>query len=67
MTALVSKTVIRLGLLNRHCIEAMLLGGRSLRLWRCEVLQDGISDIEEIWSGLNAMLCKFNAINKHGS
>ena len=51
----ISKTVIRLGL-NCHRTEAMVLDGRSFSLWRCEVLEDGISDIEEIWSVLNAML-----------
>lgn len=51
----VSKTLIRLGL-NFHKTEAMVVDGRSLSLWRCEVLEDGVSDIEEIWSVLNAML-----------
>mmetsp|Transcript_27097 Transcript_27097/g.40742 ORF Transcript_27097/g.40742 Transcript_27097/m.40742 type:complete len:1257 (+) Transcript_27097:197-3967(+) len=51
----VSKTLIRLGL-NVHRTEAMVLDGRSLSLWRCEVMEDGVSDIEEIWSVLNAML-----------
>jgi hypothetical protein len=48
----ISKTLIRLGL-NFHKTEAMVLKGRSLSLWRCEVLKDGISDIEEIWSVMN--------------
>ncbi len=51
----VSKTLIRLGL-NVHRTEAMVVDGRSLSLWRCEVMKDGVSDIEEIWSVLNAML-----------
>ena len=51
----ISKTLIRLGL-NFHRTEAMVLDGRSLSLWRCEVLESGVSDIEEIWSVLNAML-----------
>ena len=48
----ISKTLIRLGL-NFHRTEAMVVAGRSLSLWRCEVMEDGVSDIEEIWSVLN--------------
>ncbi len=51
----ISKTLIRLGL-NFHRTEALVLDGRSLSLWRCEVLEKVASDIEEIWSVLNAML-----------
>lgn len=51
----ISKTLIRLGL-NFHRTEAMAIEGRSLSLWRCEVMKDGVSDIEEIWSVLSAML-----------
>jgi len=53
----VSKTLIRLGL-NFHHTEAIVgENQRSLSLWRCEVLKDGgVSDIEEIWSVLSAML-----------
>lgn len=52
----ISKSLIRLGL-NFHRTEALVLDGRSLSLWRCEVIQEGgVSDIEEIWSVLNAML-----------
>jgi K+/H+ antiporter YhaU regulatory subunit KhtT len=51
----ISKSLIRLGL-NFHRTEALVLDGRSLSLWRCEVLEEGVSDIEEIWSVLNAML-----------
>jgi di/tricarboxylate transporter/predicted amino acid-binding ACT domain protein len=51
----ISKTLIRLGL-NFHKTEAMAIEGRSLSLWRCEVMKDGVSDIEEIWSVLSAML-----------
>lgn len=51
----ISKTLIRMGL-NFHKTEAMAIEGRSLSLWRCEVMKDGVSDIEEIWSVLSAML-----------
>jgi len=51
----VSKTLIRLGL-NFHRTEAVVIDGRSLSLWRCEVMENGVSDIEEIWSVMNAML-----------
>lgn len=51
----ISKTLIRLGL-NFHRTEAMVIEGRSLSLWRCEVMENGVSDIEEIWSVMNAML-----------
>ncbi len=50
-----SKTLISMGL-NLHRTEAMVIDGRSLSLWRCEVLEEGVSDIEDIWSALNAML-----------
>lgn len=58
----ISKTLIRLGL-NFHKTEAVVLRGRSLSLWRCEVLEGGVSDIEEIWSVMNvsgSYLCCFN-------
>lgn len=48
----ISKTLIRLGL-NFHRTEAVVIDGRSLSLWRCEVMENGISDIEEIWSVMN--------------
>ena len=48
----ISKTLIRLGL-NFHKTEASVLDGRSLSLWRCQVLEGGVSDIEEIWSVMN--------------
>jgi len=51
----ISKTLIRLGL-NFHRTEAMVIDSRSLSLWRCEVVENGTADIEEIWSVLNAML-----------
>ncbi len=51
----VSKTLIGMGL-NLHRTEAMVVDARSLSLWRCEVLDEGVSDIEDIWSAVNAML-----------
>lgn len=51
----ISKTLIRLGL-NFHRTEARVFDGRSLSLWYCEVMENGVSDIEEIWSVMNAML-----------
>lgn len=51
----IAKTLTHLGL-NLHRTEAVVVEGRSLSLWRCEVIEDGVTDIEEIWSALNAML-----------
>jgi len=53
----ISKTLIRLGLSFHHTEARVAENQRSLSLWRCEVLKDGgVSDIEEIWSVLSAML-----------
>jgi len=51
----ISKCLIRLNL-NFHQTEAIVIDERSFSLWRCEVLQGGVSDIEEIWSVLFALL-----------
>ena len=36
-----------------HHSEASVIDSRSISIWRCEILEDGVSDKEEIWSVLN--------------
>ena len=48
----VSKGLSSLRLNLRHT-EASVVGQRSLSVWRCEVLESAIPDLEEIWSVLN--------------
>lgn len=47
-----SKAFKRLGL-NFRSSEAKVINGRSLSIWRCDVLKDGVSDVDNIWSVLN--------------
>lgn len=51
----VSKGLASLRLNLRHT-EASVVGQRSLSVWRCEVLESALPDLEEIWSVLNALL-----------
>mmetsp|Transcript_10992 Transcript_10992/g.24601 ORF Transcript_10992/g.24601 Transcript_10992/m.24601 type:complete len:1321 (-) Transcript_10992:427-4389(-) len=39
-----------------HHSEASVIESRSISIWRCEILEDGVSDKEEIWSVLNSLL-----------
>jgi len=51
----ISKGLLRLGIQLHHS-EASVVKGRSLSIWRCEVQEGGVTDMEEIWSVLNALL-----------
>jgi predicted amino acid-binding ACT domain protein len=48
----VSKGLSRLNLNLRHT-EASVVQQRSLSIWRCELINSEIADLEEIWSVLN--------------
>ena len=50
-----SKAFKRLGL-NFRSSEAKVISGRSLSIWRCDVLKDGVTDVDNIWSVLNVSL-----------
>ena len=39
--------------LNLRHTEASVVGQRSLSVWRCELLESSLPDLEEIWSVLN--------------
>lgn len=51
----VSKGLSRLNLNLRHT-EASVVGQRSISIWRCELMDSELPDLEEIWSVLNALL-----------
>mmetsp|Transcript_18082 Transcript_18082/g.51383 ORF Transcript_18082/g.51383 Transcript_18082/m.51383 type:complete len:1343 (+) Transcript_18082:187-4215(+) len=51
----ISKGLLSLNLTLRHT-EAAVVGTRSVSIWRCELLDSEIPDLEEIWSVLNALL-----------
>jgi len=53
----ISKALLRLNLQLHHC-EAGVLDQRSLSVWKCEALEKGEIDDEEIWSVLSALLEK---------
>jgi len=64
----ISKGLLRLNLQLRHT-EAAVVEGRSVSIWRCEVIGTELPDVEEIWSVLNAMLSSeegIEAIKKRG-
>lgn len=48
----ISKGLLRLNLSLRHT-EAAVVGARSVSIWRCELIDSEIPDLEEIWSVLN--------------
>lgn len=48
----ISKGLSRLNLNLRHT-EARVVQHRSISIWRCELMNSEISDLEEIWSVLN--------------
>ena len=48
----ISKGLLRLNLSLRHT-EAAVVGTRSISIWRCELLDSELPDMEEIWSVLN--------------
>ena len=51
----ISKGLLRLNLSLRHT-EARVVAQRSISIWRCELLDSELPDLEEIWSVLNALL-----------
>lgn len=51
----ISKGIVRLKLQCRST-EAAVVHSRSISIWRCELLEGGSDDVEEIWSVLNALL-----------
>ena len=48
----ISKGLSRLNLNLRHT-EASVVGARSISIWRCELVNADLPDLEEIWSVLN--------------
>jgi hypothetical protein len=48
----VSKGLLSLKLSLRHT-EASVVGPRSISIWRCELVDSDLPDLEEIWSVLN--------------
>jgi hypothetical protein len=46
--------------LNLRHTEASVVGQRSLSVWRCELLESSLPDLEEIWSVLNVSLTADN-------
>lgn len=51
----ISKGLLRLNL-QLHHTEAAVVGERSLSIWRCEVMESDLTDLEEMWSVLSALL-----------
>ena len=51
----ISRGLLRLGIQLHHS-EASVIQARSISIWRCEILQGGVSNIEEIWDSLNVLL-----------
>lgn len=54
-----SKGLLQLNLTLRHS-EASVIGTRSLSIWRCEVIEAELPDVEEIWSVMNSLLETFD-------
>jgi hypothetical protein len=48
----ISKGLLRLNLSFRHT-EASVVQQRSISVWRCELIDTEVPDLEEIWSVLN--------------
>ena len=55
----ISKGLLQLNLTLRHS-EASVIGVRSLSIWRCEVIEAELPDVEEIWSVMNSLLETFD-------
>lgn len=51
----ISKGLSRLNLNLRHT-EASVVGTRSISIWRCELVDHELPDLEEIWSVLNVSI-----------
>jgi len=57
----ISKALLRLNLQLHHC-EAGVLDQRSLSVWKCEALEKGEIDDEEIWSVLSVSAAFFSLV-----
>lgn len=57
----ISKGLLRLNLSLRHT-EAAVVGTRSISIWRCELIDSELPDLEEIWSVLNVSTLIFLCI-----
>jgi uncharacterized protein with PhoU and TrkA domain len=55
----ISKGLLQLNLTLRHS-EASVIGTRSISIWRCEVIEAELPDLEEIWSVMNSLLETFD-------
>jgi len=55
----ISKGLLQLNLTLRHS-EASVIGSRSVSIWRCEVIEAELPDVEEIWSVMNSLLETFD-------
>ena len=51
----ISKGLLRLGIQLRHS-EASVVEMRSMSIWRCEILEGGVTNEEEIWDVMSALL-----------
>lgn len=51
----ISRGILRLNL-QLHHTEAAVVDGRSLSIWRCEPIGTELTDVEEVWSVLTALL-----------
>jgi len=51
----ISKGLSRLEMNLRHT-EASVVGQRSISIWRCEMVDSELPDLEEIWSVLDALM-----------
>lgn len=59
----ISKGLLRLNLSLRHT-EASVVGQRSISIWRCELLENDLPDLEEIWSVLNVSVAAAASFQK---
>ena len=57
----ISKGLLRLNLSLRHT-EAKVVGVRSISIWRCELIDSELPDLEEIWSVLNVREIEYDNI-----
>jgi di/tricarboxylate transporter len=60
----ISKGLLQLNLTLRHS-EASVIGIRSISIWRCEVIEAELPDLEEIWSVMNSLLETFDQGSSH--
>lgn len=62
----ISKGLLRLNLSFRHT-EASVVQQRSISVWRCELLEAEVPDLEEIWSVLNVSCMYQQCISSQSS